>query len=66
MQALRRSCGRSRSTLAQRRSRSAAEVRPQDYLPGNFVASVDCAGETPWSTTVRSDQGAFGRGYVEV
>jgi hypothetical protein len=35
-------------------------------IRGDFFTSVNCDGETPWSATVRSDQGAFGRGYAEI
>jgi hypothetical protein len=35
-------------------------------IRGDFSTSVDCDGETPWSATVRSDQGAFGGGTAEV
>ena len=35
-------------------------------IRGDFFISVDCDGETPWSATVRSDQGAFGGGYAEL
>ena len=35
-------------------------------IQGDFNTFVECDGATPWSATVRSDQGAFGGGAVEV
>jgi hypothetical protein len=35
-------------------------------IQGSFNTSVDCDGETPWNATVRSDQGAYGRGAAEI
>jgi hypothetical protein len=35
-------------------------------ITGGFSTQISCAGATPWSAIVRSDQGAFGGGQAEL